>query len=82
VYPNPSNDIFKINLSRAGAEIYIFDAMGKAIFLRQKVDTQESLIDPYHLLSGLYFFQAWNGGSGGKEGGGGEVGDYDFSYEF
>ncbi|MCH6235253.1 T9SS type A sorting domain-containing protein [Cognataquiflexum rubidum] len=60
VYPNPSNGIFKINLSQAGAEISIFDSTGKPVF-HQQVQTQETFIDISDFPSGIYFLQAWNG---------------------
>jgi hypothetical protein len=41
---NPSNGIFKINLSQPSTEIPIFDAMGKPVH-QQQVDTQETFID-------------------------------------
>lgn len=58
--PNPSNGIFKINLSQAGSEIHIFDTIGKTIFYQQ-VETQETFIDLSGFPSGIYFLQAWNG---------------------
>jgi hypothetical protein len=60
VYPNPSNGIFKISLSQAGAEIHIFDAMGRPVF-HQQVETQQAFIDLSRFPSGIYFLQAWNG---------------------
>jgi hypothetical protein len=60
IAPNPSNGIFKINLSQSGAEIHIFDAMGKPVF-HQHFETQETFIDISRFPSGIYFLQAWNG---------------------
>jgi hypothetical protein len=60
VAPNPSNGIFKVNLSQADTEIHIYDAMGKTIF-HQQVQTHETYIDLSAFPSGIYFLQVRNG---------------------
>jgi len=58
--PNSSNGIFKINLSQAGTEIHIYNAMGKPVF-HQNIETKDTLIDLSDFPSGIYFLRAWNG---------------------
>ncbi len=63
IYPNPAAQEINIDLGDnkiAGAEIYVFDVLGKVMFSRT-VTQQRIKIDITHFPSGMYFVSYSNG---------------------
>ena len=56
IYPNPANDFITIEQTNIKSDIYIYDNLGKLIYIHKKSDSQR--ISTKHWSDGIYFWRS------------------------